>query len=113
MEMEIPVGYTEEHARSWVASARDGWKEGRAELAIDVDGAFAGAIGLVARQDWIAEIGYWIAPTFRGRGLAPRALELISTRSGRGCSGKTNGGTEVPPFNTPTCRCSGPAANLD
>lgn len=75
---EIPEGYTEEHARSWVASARDGWKEGRAELAITVDSAFAGAIGLVARQEWIAEIGYWIAPHFRGRGIAGRALELIS-----------------------------------
>jgi RimJ/RimL family protein N-acetyltransferase len=31
-----------------------------------------------ARQEWIAEIGYWIAPHFRGRGIAGRALELIS-----------------------------------
>lgn len=75
---EIPEGYTEEHARSWVASARAGLKEGRADFAITVQGAFAGAIGLVARHEWNAEIGYWMAPAFRGRGLTGRALELIS-----------------------------------
>jgi RimJ/RimL family protein N-acetyltransferase len=75
---EIPEGYTEEHARAWIASARDGWKEGRAELAITVEGAFAGAIGLVSRHAWAAEIGYWVAPEFRRRSLATRALELIS-----------------------------------
>jgi hypothetical protein len=35
---EIPEHYTEEHARSWVASARRGWKDGRTELAITVGG---------------------------------------------------------------------------
>jgi RimJ/RimL family protein N-acetyltransferase len=75
---EIPEGYTEEHARGWVASARDGWKQGRAEFAIAVDGRFAGAIGLVARQEWLAEIGYWVAADFRGRGVATRAVQLIS-----------------------------------
>lgn len=75
---EIPEGYTEEHARGWIASTAAGWKEGRAELAITVDGAFAGAIGLVARHDWVAEIGYWIAPGFRGQGIATRALALLS-----------------------------------
>jgi hypothetical protein len=48
---EIPEDDTEEHARCWVASTREGWQEGRAELAITVDGAFAGAIGLVARHE--------------------------------------------------------------
>jgi RimJ/RimL family protein N-acetyltransferase len=77
---EIPEDYTEEHARSWIASTRNGWKNGSAELAIaeKQTGALAGAIGLFARQEWIAEIGYWIAPPFRGRGIATRALELIS-----------------------------------
>jgi RimJ/RimL family protein N-acetyltransferase len=75
---EIPEGYTEEHARSWIASTPAGWKKGRAELAITVDGAFAGAIGLVARHDWVAEFGYWVAPAFRGRGIGTRALELLS-----------------------------------
>jgi RimJ/RimL family protein N-acetyltransferase len=75
---EIPEDYTEDHARSWIATTRAGWREGRAELAITENSAFAGAIGLVARQDWVAEIGYWIAPAFRGRGVATRALELLS-----------------------------------
>jgi RimJ/RimL family protein N-acetyltransferase len=77
---EIPEDYTEEHARGWIASTRDGWREGRAELAIvdNATGGFAGAIGLVARQEWMAEIGYWIVPAFRNRGLASRALELLS-----------------------------------
>ena len=75
---EIPEDYTEEHARNWIASTPAGWKEGRAELAIMEKGVFAGAIGLVARQEWVAEIGYWIAPAFRGRGIATRALELLS-----------------------------------
>jgi len=78
--IEIPEGYTEEHARNWIASTHEGWKKGTAELAITKKstGALAGAIGLVARQDWIAEIGYWVAPPFRSRGFATRALELIS-----------------------------------
>jgi RimJ/RimL family protein N-acetyltransferase len=75
---EIPEDYTEEHARSWIASTSDGWKSGRAELAITQNGVFAGAIGLVARHEWIAEIGYWVTPQFRNRGLATRALELLS-----------------------------------
>lgn len=77
---EIPEEYTEEHARDWIESTHAGWKKGNAEFAIieKERDAFAGAIGLVARQEWIAEIGYWIAPPFRNRGLASRALELIS-----------------------------------
>jgi RimJ/RimL family protein N-acetyltransferase len=77
---EIAEGYTEEHARNWIESTHAGWTKGRAELAIaeKATDAFAGAIGLFARQEWVAEIGYWIAPASRGRGLATRALELIS-----------------------------------
>ena len=77
---EIPEDYTEEHARSWIASTADGWAKGAAELAITEarTGALAGAIGLFVREPWIAEIGYWTAARFRGRGLATRALSLIA-----------------------------------
>jgi RimJ/RimL family protein N-acetyltransferase len=77
---EIPEDYTEEHARSWIASTAEGWARGSAELAITEarTGALVGAIGLFAREPWIAEIGYWVAAPYRGRGLATRALSLMA-----------------------------------
>jgi RimJ/RimL family protein N-acetyltransferase len=77
---EIPEDYTEEHARGWIESTRSGWEKGSAEFAITetATDAVAGAIGLVERKEWIAEIGYWVAVPFRGRGLATRALGLVA-----------------------------------
>jgi RimJ/RimL family protein N-acetyltransferase len=82
---QIPEDYTEEHARSWIASTRDGWAKGTAEFAITETqtGAVAGAIGLFVRESWVAEIGYWIAAPFRDRGLATRALGLVAGWSDR------------------------------
>lgn len=77
---QIPEGYTEEHARSWIASTRSGWAKGSAEFAVTEKqtDAVAGAIGLFVRESWVAEVGYWIAAPFRNRGFATRALTLIS-----------------------------------
>jgi RimJ/RimL family protein N-acetyltransferase len=76
---EIPENYTEEDARQWIESTLAGWKRGNAEFAITdrATDSFAGAIGLFARADWMAEIGYWIAAPFRGCGFATRALGLV------------------------------------
>jgi RimJ/RimL family protein N-acetyltransferase len=76
---QVPEGYTEDHARGWIASTRAGWAKGSAELAITETGtdAVAGAVALIARESWVAEIGYWMAAPFRGRGLATRALGLV------------------------------------
>jgi RimJ/RimL family protein N-acetyltransferase len=77
---QIPEDYTEEHARSWIESTRAGWAKGNAEFAITETqtSALAGAIGLFARESWVAEIGYWMAAPFRNQGLATRALVLVS-----------------------------------
>jgi RimJ/RimL family protein N-acetyltransferase len=77
---QIPEDYTEEHARSWIESTSGGWARGNAEFAITETqtSALAGAIGLFARESWVAEIGYWMAAPFRNRGLATRALSLVS-----------------------------------
>jgi len=67
----------------WIAGYVQGWDDGaRAGFAVvEPDGgAFLGMCGLI-RIDWEAseaEIGYVVAPLARGRGLAPRAIELVS-----------------------------------
>ena len=67
----VPAGYVQ------------GWEDGaRAGFAlVEPDGrSFLGMCGLI-RIDWEAseaEIGYVIEPLARGRGLAPRAIELVS-----------------------------------
>ena len=77
---QIPEGYTLEHAEDWIASTPAGWANGTAELAITEQetGAIAGAIALIAQESWMAEIGYWIAAPYRNKGLATRALNLVS-----------------------------------
>ncbi len=50
-------------------------------LAIEVDGEAAGAIGYVVGSDverYSAEIGYWLGETFWGRGIATEALTLVA-----------------------------------
>lgn len=50
------------------------------ERAVEVEGSFAGAIGLHA-TDWAVgstEAGYWLAPWARGRGVMTRALVALT-----------------------------------
>jgi RimJ/RimL family protein N-acetyltransferase len=80
----VPDGYTEEHARGFVAhteAARDAATS--LQLAV-VDAANAddvlGAVGLVT-IDWDrerADVGYWTAPQARRRGVAVRAVRVLS-----------------------------------
>ncbi len=47
---------------------------------IEVDGKFAGNIGVLVREDILrmnAELGYWIATTYRGRGIMTLAVKEI------------------------------------
>lgn len=67
-------GFVEEFAPQQLASG-DGIVR-----AIEVDATLAGMIDL-KHTDWSArttEIGYWVAPTHRGRGLAGRASALLA-----------------------------------
>jgi RimJ/RimL family protein N-acetyltransferase len=80
----VPAPYEEEHARGWVAGSAQAREEGRAlDFAVAAAGdpaALLGTIG-VLRPDWdhaVAELGYWVAPWARGRGVAARALTLLA-----------------------------------
>jgi RimJ/RimL family protein N-acetyltransferase len=80
---QVPQPYGESDARTYVAMARRGWKEGtHAIFAItDADtGAVLGSIGInwLDRDNAVAEIGYWVGREARGRGVATRATRLAS-----------------------------------
>ena len=79
----VPTPYRESDARGWIAGMRTREKSGEAvELGIAGadSGLLIGAIG-VLRMDWrnrSGEIGYWITPAYRGRGIATVALRMLS-----------------------------------
>jgi RimJ/RimL family protein N-acetyltransferase len=56
---------------------------GRAQYAIaDPDsGRLLGTIGLAYRRGTVAEVGYWVAPWARGRGVATAATRALSERA--------------------------------
>ena len=79
----VPTDAGESFVRSWIRGYEDGWRGGtRAGFVVRAvgDGAFLGfasmfRLDLPARE---AEIGYAIAPSARGRGVAGRALALLT-----------------------------------
>lgn len=56
----------------WAQGAQWNWSVRRAD-----DDALVGMVGLARRDDAAAELGYWLAPEARGRGLMGRAVGLV------------------------------------
>jgi [ribosomal protein S5]-alanine N-acetyltransferase len=76
----FPHPYTPEAAASWVVRANRETEHGR-DLAIDVGGEAIGALGFRRQTDLktrTAEIGYWLGPSFWGRGIATAAMKLAT-----------------------------------
>lgn len=76
----VPSPYQREHASGFIDETIAAWQAGRDPTFAIVDrasSALAGCIGLVGR-DGAYEIGYWLAPSARGRGVATAAVKLIS-----------------------------------
>ncbi|HSK22890.1 MAG TPA: GNAT family N-acetyltransferase [Egicoccus sp.] len=77
----VPSPYTADDARAFVRFATDGLASGTGVhlLAVDgVDDHLLGAIGLsVDRTDFSGELGYWVAPGERRRGVALRGCRLL------------------------------------
>jgi RimJ/RimL family protein N-acetyltransferase len=68
-------------AARWIQGDADRRAHGLSlDLVLDVDGEIAGEVGLVAIDvsARTAEIGWWVAPAFRGRRLASRAAALVA-----------------------------------
>lgn len=62
---EVNRSWTQERAASWAVTER---------------GVVLGRMSLrtVDLEEGLAEIGYWVVPAARGRGVAPRALAVVS-----------------------------------
>jgi RimJ/RimL family protein N-acetyltransferase len=77
----VPSPYSEADAEAWLAGQEAGMASGHAlALAIvsSAGGELLGAIEVGQRGDGVGEIGYWVAPWARGRGVASAALRLLS-----------------------------------
>ncbi len=77
----VPSPYTEADAEQFVTEfVADSWRaaaDGSATWAIRADDGLAGMIGLAAQPVRSAEVGYWMTPAARGRGLLRRSLVLV------------------------------------
>jgi RimJ/RimL family protein N-acetyltransferase len=75
----FPHPYSRANAHAFLKAATSA--VGSDNLAIDVNGEAAGAIGHVAGTDverYSAEIGYWLGEEHWGRGVATEALVLVT-----------------------------------
>jgi RimJ/RimL family protein N-acetyltransferase len=80
----VPVPYDRVHGTQWVDDTESSWAEDRELRWVIVDreaddGAGSGpigAIGLHARDASMREIGFWMAPWARGRGVMTDAVRL-------------------------------------
>lgn len=75
---------TPDEARRWIETARLQWRaETGASWAVTVDDGAARVAGRMALRaidlaDGLGEIAYWTLPAFRGRGIAARALRVLT-----------------------------------
>ncbi len=78
----VPFPYTKVHAQAFVRNAAHELRAGKGLHLVTADavtGSLLGVVGLTFdhfRRS--AEIGYWVAPEFRGRGVAPRSVRLLT-----------------------------------
>ncbi|MDO6561675.1 GNAT family N-acetyltransferase [Paraglaciecola chathamensis] len=76
LSSRIPSPYTDDDATWWI---EQGSKNGIIR-AIEVDGEFVGCVGAEPGKfeyAYSAEVGYWLAEPFWGKGYASKALALL------------------------------------
>ena len=83
--IKVPYPYTEKDAEDWVQSRIDAARKQPHETHFALrraDGFLIGGVGIVLnKSDAIAhraELGYWLAKNYRGRGLASAAVRAFS-----------------------------------
>lgn len=78
--MAIDLPYTLEHARGFIDETALAWERREAAHFVIAghDDALVGYLGVLSVEDRmrVVELGYWVAPEARGRGVATHALRL-------------------------------------
>ena len=75
----LPSPYEVEHAEWWLERAERVWADGTAAPFVVEDAATRAPLGAIElRVGPPADVGYWLAPAGRGRGLMTRALLLVA-----------------------------------
>lgn len=79
----VPFPYEREHAEGYVGPvSADAWAHKTAVnfAAVDADGTLVGSFGLVRMSpaQGVAEVGYWVTPGARRRGVARRAAAAVT-----------------------------------
>jgi RimJ/RimL family protein N-acetyltransferase len=78
----IPQPYLDGEARTWVAQAASFWQAGTAAPFAVTDSETGGVIGGVGfswiGDEHVGEVGYWLRPEVRGRGLTTRSVILVA-----------------------------------
>lgn len=79
--MAIDLPYTLEDARGFIEGTGPAWEQRKAaHFAIaGADDGLIGYLGALSVEDRmsVVELGYWVAPEARGRGVATRAVQLV------------------------------------
>ena len=75
----LPSPYEVEHAEWWLERAERVWADGTAAPFVVEDAATGAPLGAIElRVGPPADVGYWLAPVGRGRGVMTRALLLVA-----------------------------------
>lgn len=75
----FPHPYTRADAMGWIAANQP--IEPALNLAVTIDGEFAGGVGLKPKDDvyrLTAELGYWVARPYWGSGVGTEAVRLMT-----------------------------------
>lgn len=74
----LPNPYTLEDAKTWIASTKK--ENPTLNFCIEFDGWVAGSAGILLQDDIYrkcAEVGYFIAEPYWGKGIATKALQIL------------------------------------
>lgn len=80
--LRIPYPYTMKDAKRWIGGSAKQVKQKQPveiNLAIDIAGEVVGGIGLASiERGHKAELGYWLAEEYWGRGIMPEAVKAFT-----------------------------------